>query len=196
MSGVINKVTVLRTGYCINEGKGVFKANGTITLVTGSAVVLIDTGLPCDKTLLLSKLSEKGLEAEDVEYVVGTHGHSDHIGNLNLFPSSCFAVSYDVCRGDRYLDNNLKAGGSYEISKSIDVIPTPGHTGADISVIITGTEHGVTAVCEEDLCDESIWKCNSENAAEQFKHREKILHLADYIIPGHGPGFKSPFSKN
>lgn len=45
---------------------------------------------------------------------------------------------------------------------------------------------------EEDIADPTIWKyiAGSENPALQEKHRNEVLLLADYIIPGHGPMFK------
>ena len=44
---------------------------------------------------------------------------------------------------------------------------------------------------EEDLADPEIWKsAGSENPELQIKNRSKVLHEADYIVPGHGPMFK------
>ena len=44
--------------------------------------------------------------------------------------------------------------------------------------------------CEADLTDDSIWRDVSENPEVQLENRQKILKIADFIIPGHGPGFK------
>ena len=57
--------------------------------------------------LLIPGLSKHGLTPKDIHYVVGTHGHSDHIGNLNLFPDATFIVSYDICKGDTYIDHTF-----------------------------------------------------------------------------------------
>ena len=46
--------------------------------------------------------------------------------------------------------------------------------------------------CEADLEDESLWLANSENPDIQKTNREKVLRLADYIVPGHGDIFKVP----
>ena len=46
--------------------------------------------------------------------------------------------------------------------------------------------------CEEDLTDDNIWKEVSENSEIQFTQRQKVLKLADYIVPGHGKIFKVP----
>jgi glyoxylase-like metal-dependent hydrolase (beta-lactamase superfamily II) len=37
-------------------------------------------------------------------------------------------------------------GIPYEIDDDVEVVPTPGHTGADISVIVSNTELGTVAV--------------------------------------------------
>lgn len=45
---------------------------------------------------------------------------------------------------------------------------------------------------EEDLVDESIWMVSAYSEAPKLQevNRNKILKLADYIVPGHGPMFK------
>lgn len=37
-------------------------------------------------------------------------------------------------------------GYPYEIDDHVEVIPTPGHTGADVSVIVSGTKYGRVAI--------------------------------------------------
>lgn len=37
--------------------------------------------------------------------MVGTHGHSDHIGNLNLFTNSTHIVCHDINKGSLYLQH-------------------------------------------------------------------------------------------
>jgi glyoxylase-like metal-dependent hydrolase (beta-lactamase superfamily II) len=55
------------------------------------------------KLPLVSGLQSNRVTPEDVNYVICTHGHSDHVGNLNLFPSAVHIVSYDICKGDEYI---------------------------------------------------------------------------------------------
>lgn len=45
---------------------------------------------------------------------------------------------------------------------------------------------------EEDIENSSLWKyvAGSENPETQEKHRNHILQIADYIVPGHGPVFR------
>ena len=60
-----------------------------------------------DFQFFLLGLDANGLKCDDVHYVIGTHGHSDHIGNLNLFPEAICLVSHDICKGDLYFNHTF-----------------------------------------------------------------------------------------
>ncbi|XP_007245128.3 metallo-beta-lactamase domain-containing protein 1 [Astyanax mexicanus] len=186
-------VSVLKEGYCTAQPDGTFRADGTISLITGPRTVLVDTGGPWDRELLIRRLEERSLSPADVSVVVGTHGHSDHIGNLNLFPEATVVVGCDISRGDTYLPNQLAEGQPYIIDDHLSVIPTPGHTGRDVSVLVKGTSAGTVLVAGDlfECCDdEDSWKDLSENPELQEIGRQKALQEADVIIPGHGPLFR------
>jgi len=62
----------------------------------------------CRNTYLyVPALSDRGVHCSDISHVVCSHGHSDHIGNINLFPDALLIASYDICRGDTYYDSGL-----------------------------------------------------------------------------------------
>lgn len=194
------EVIVLKQGYNISDGPGLMRASGTITLVKGNQNIIVDTGSPWDKQLIIDGLEKFGLKPEEINFVVCTHGHSDHVGNNNLFPNAVHIMSYDVCVGDQYLLHQFDQGIPYEIDDFVEVLPTPGHTGRDVSVIVRDTAKGTIAIagdlfeCFEDLEDPTIWQENSEKPEEQEANRIGILQLADYIIPGHGEMFRVPDS--
>lgn len=57
----------------------------------------------CNHTIcFISALEEKGLFANDITHVVCTHGHSDHVGNLNLFVNALHIVGQSVSQKDHY----------------------------------------------------------------------------------------------
>ncbi|KJU84396.1 metallo-beta-lactamase domain-containing protein 1 [Candidatus Magnetobacterium bavaricum] len=37
--------------------------------------------------------------------------------------------------------------------------------------------------------DESLWRRSSEDPTVQYQSRQRVLQVADYIVPGHGPMF-------
>jgi glyoxylase-like metal-dependent hydrolase (beta-lactamase superfamily II) len=51
---------------------------------------------------------------------------------------------------------------------------------------------GDTFEREEDISDPSLWRdvAGSEDPAKQEESRKRLLDMADYIVPGHGPMFK------
>ncbi|XP_033962044.1 metallo-beta-lactamase domain-containing protein 1 [Pseudochaenichthys georgianus] len=186
-------VSVLKVGYCLPQPDGTFRADGTITLITGPKTVLVDTGGPWDRDFLLTTLKEKGLEPGDIDVVVGTHGHSDHVGNLSVFPAAVMIVGYDVSDGDTYRPNQLAEGQGYAIDEQVCVVPSPGHTEQHVSVQVTGTSAGTVLVAGDlfECCtDEDSWRDLSVNTAVQEVSRQKALQTADVIIPGHGLPFR------
>ncbi|KAL7375148.1 hypothetical protein ABVT39_012744 [Epinephelus coioides] len=186
-------VTVLKAGYCLPQTDGTFRADGTITLITGPRTILVDTGGPWDRDFLLTTLKERGLEPGDIDVVVGTHGHSDHVGNLSVFPAAVMIVGYDVSEGDRYRPNQLAEGQAYSIDKQVTVVPSPGHTGQDVSVQVMETSVGTVLVAGDlfECCsDEDSWRDLSMNTAVQEVNRQEALRTADVIIPGHGLPFR------
>ncbi|XP_039250470.2 metallo-beta-lactamase domain-containing protein 1-like [Styela clava] len=192
-----NSVVVLQNGYCKpqKDGKG-FSADCSITLIKSKEAgnILVDTGGPWNKDKLISLLEEQNLNVKDITTLVCTHGHSDHVGNLNLFSCKTI-VSRDISVGDLYENFSFESQKSYKLSDDIDIIPTPGHTHSDVSVVVRNTDHGTIVVAgdlfesEEDQYDGSLWKDNSENPQLQAEHRQKVLEIANHIVPGHGPMF-------
>lgn len=43
---------------------------------------------------------------------------------------------------------------------------------------------------ERDTEDVSLWRDISVNCEVQQRNRDRVLKIADYIVPGHGPPFK------
>jgi glyoxylase-like metal-dependent hydrolase (beta-lactamase superfamily II) len=73
----------------------------TSTLLTnGQHHIVVDTGLPHEAHQLVAALKCRGLRPEDIQTVINTHFHVDHVLNNCLFPASTILVtqqSYDWC---------------------------------------------------------------------------------------------------
>lgn len=185
-------VSVLKEGYSYQDECGRSRADGTVTLVRGPLVVLVDTGAPGDEEEIVRALGGQGLRPRDVQWVVCTHGHSDHAGNLGLFPHATFVVSHDISRHDLYLSHDFSSGAPYRLDEWLEVVGTAGHCGRDVSLLVRGTTLGTVAVVgdlfeRED--DQDSWPQLSENPEVQAVSRKRVWALADVIVPGHGPPF-------
>ncbi|TKR96601.1 hypothetical protein L596_010599 [Steinernema carpocapsae] len=203
-------VEQLIIGYCksvlspwIQMPWGCFQASGSVSYVCTEAQdgvdVLVDLGSPYNreevKNAIWKKLEAnlKNGWAEKRLYVVLSHCHIDHIGNLDLVDDlkefRGFKAVQIICGQD--LKDELK------ITDRIRIIQTPGHTDHDISVIIdVGKDRNIAIVgdlydCQEDREDKEIWEASSSNPMLQARTREWMEKEAQvgFIIPGHGPGF-------
>lgn len=189
-------VVVLQEGYHQPTPDGGARADGTVTLLRGPLPMLVDTGGPWGRERLLAALVGEGLAPADIKHVVCTHGHSDHAGNLNLFPAAELLVGFDRSApgADQYLPVGLVEGRPHALDPGhVEVVATPGHVAAHTSVVVRGTMLG-TVVVAGDLFerhgDEDSWQGLSEDPARQEHSRQWVLGFADVVVPGHGAPFR------
>lgn len=66
-----------------------FEACGSVTFVQdGNIRILVDCGGPLDKEKIVDNLRTLcHCEVDQIDHVVLTHGHLDHVGNMNIFPA-------------------------------------------------------------------------------------------------------------
>lgn len=194
------EVHVLFVGYSRPTTDGML-ANCTCTLVKGPKNIIVDTMTPWDSAVLVKAIKEHGLEVDDINYVVSTHGHSDHVGNNNLFLKAQHVVGRCVSYKQTYYDDSkfFNSDGAYAIDNNVQIVSTPGHTLVDVSVIVQ-TAQGTFGIVgdlfenEDDIISESIWlNAGSENPDSQRKYRKIIMGQVDWIVPGHGPMFLNKY---
>lgn len=152
-----------------------------------------------DGDLLLNELKKHHISANEIDFLVCSHGHADHIGNLNLFQKAHHFVGSCLSFRNIYYPHDFDKE-PYVIDNDVEVIATPGHTNTCISLIVrnTNVENGASVALagdlfekEEDIFDESHWlKAGSEDEKKQRENRLRIAEMVDFIIPGHGPMFK------
>ncbi|GFR67283.1 metallo-beta-lactamase domain-containing protein 1 [Elysia marginata] len=177
------------------------RASGSITLLKGPQKnILVDAGSPWDKEEIIQGLKRQNLQPEDIHYMVCTHGHPDHVGNINLFTKAVLIMGFNIQFEDLYYLHDFTQGIPYEIDEEIEVWPTPGHTSEDVSVVAKSTNLGTVVVagdlfeCEADLDCPSLWQEQSHNPHQQEQSRIEVLRVADFIVPGHGPMFQASAS--
>ena len=102
---IMAKVTVLFDGFSrLNETKTKMFANCTCSLIQSQNLnIIVDTMTPWDKDILVQALKDRfNLTPDDIHYVICTHGHSDHVGNNNLFTKATLVFGQSVSNGTEY----------------------------------------------------------------------------------------------
>jgi metal-dependent hydrolase (beta-lactamase superfamily II) len=141
------EVIILRPGFVLEEHVGtevMVHAGCTISLIRAQENILVDSGGPSESALLLALLAAQSLRPQQIQYVIYTHGHIDHVGNSNLFPQATFIAGRDRAIGDRYAQLDYSTG-PLRLADDVHIIPAPGHTSEDISVLVT-TATGLVAM--------------------------------------------------
>jgi glyoxylase-like metal-dependent hydrolase (beta-lactamase superfamily II) len=186
-AGQSARVHVLHDGY-VRSGDDGEHVGGTVTLIVdGGAVVIVDPGMVSSRPDLLTALAAQGVPADAVTDVVFSHHHPDHTVNAALFPAARIHDHWAMYEGDLW--HSRDAEGT-DLSPSIRLIATPGHTEQDISTVAS-TPDGVY------VCTHAWWAADgpaddpfSPDRAALSASRRRILDVATVIIPGHGPSFR------
>ena len=118
--------------------------------------------------------------------IVLSHHHPDHTVNIALFPRARVHDFQATYIDDQWIDHD----GDFEVSPSVLMIATPGHTPQDVTTLVT-TAAGVVALTH------LWWSATgpvedpySVDRDELAASRRRVLALAPIqIVPGHGAPF-------
>jgi glyoxylase-like metal-dependent hydrolase (beta-lactamase superfamily II) len=180
---------VTATVHVLTAGYADEKVAGTVTLILdGDLIAVVDPGMVAHRGLILDPLAELGLLPEQVTDVVFSHHHPDHTLNAALFAEARFHDHWAVYKDD---DWHERDADGYELSPSVRLMRTPGHTAEDITTLAQ-TEDGLVAATH-------LW-WSAEGPDEDplaadlsalRTSRESLLAVAPtLIIPGHGGPFR------
>ena len=182
------RLDVLFTGYVGDN------VAGTVSLVReGDRVIVVDPGMVPDRSAILEPLAALGVSPEDVTDVVLSHHHPDHTVNIALFGQVPVHDVQAVYTRDSW--DSRDADGVH-LAPSVRLLATPGHTPQDLTVLV-GTPDGVVALThlwwDSEGPDDDPYAPDRGLLSAQ---RERILVLADRVVPGHGapftPGTQTP----
>jgi len=226
------KWLIPRYADCNGKLKGVIQS---FLIKSGTNNILVDTCVGNDKprsykpwknanTDFLIKLEELNIASQDINFVISTHLHTDHIGwNTILengrwvptFPNAQYIMvkgEYDYWKLNSQEDFNdsvvpiINDGlakfvdSNYKIDDNISLIPTPGHTSYHVSVLIKSK--GQSAIIVGDLfhhpCEINYpeWTTNSEFDKNILINSRKMLlqKIANKSIVFIGSHFSEPYA--
>ena len=197
-------ITILNTGYVApiedrnfvpgQRDDGARRVASTVALVmVENAVIIVDPGMVADDIDLIANLEKAGVKSTEVTHVFISHHHPDHTVKIGLFPNATVVDFWGSYHHDLWEDH----GDDFQIADNVHVIRTPGHTDEDASLIID-TNKGTyvfTHVWWNENMQPEVDPLAEDNT-KLIESREKVLAIADFIIPGHGRMFANPRNKD
>ncbi|HLT97659.1 MAG TPA: MBL fold metallo-hydrolase [Acidimicrobiia bacterium] len=176
------RVTVLVEGYATAEGVA-----STIGLIEdGDRVIVVDPGMVPRRDLIRERLWEAGSAPELVTDIVISHHHPDHTINIAVFPEVPVHDHWAIYQGDRWTDRPAEGA---QLSSHVRLTETPGHSPQDITTLVD-TPDGVVAFTHLWWFEGIEGDRRATDLESLFAHRERIIGIADLIVPGHGPAFE------
>lgn len=177
-------------GQIVRDGNTVVEAHSSSTLVqAGERSIVVDTSDERNRDLMVQRMHEYDIDPGDVEFLVNTHLHGDHIGNNDLFPHARILVHAMEKPGLGYLTIR---GATFHITDGIKVVHTPGHTPGSVSVFVKGDRR--TAIVGDAIptIDNYLKRVPpniSFDAELALNSMERIIEWAEVVVPGHGRSF-------
>lgn len=181
------EVFVLADGYVRADPDGTRHVGSSVSFIRdGDALVIVDPGFQASHELILSPLAALGVVPDQITDVVFSHHHPDHTLNAALFPNARFHDNWAMYHtGDIWVSRQAEG---VELSPSIMLIETPGHTPQDITTL-AGTGDGIVAFTHLWTTSAAIEDPLAADSWALHTNRVRVLSVANRIVPGHGTPF-------
>ncbi len=177
---------ILMEGYL---GPGDLTAATVGFVRDGEVLVVVDPGLVPGRQAILDPLADLGVEPEAITDVVLSHHHPDHTLNAALFPNARVHDHWAWYRDDLWV---TRPAEGFELSPSIRLIETPGHSAQDISTVVD-TDDGLVVFTH-------LWWTSERPEEDPYapdpallhENRRRVLSLPGLrtVVPGHGAPFE------
>jgi N-acyl homoserine lactone hydrolase len=175
--------------------------------------IIVDTGHTGRRPALEDELRHRGLTAADIDIVVCTHAHWDHIENLNMFERAQIVLHQRERRYitsphrndfacpnwvnslmETYQDRIREVEEGTRLLPGVEVVDAPGHSAGTIAVKVD-TADGVAVITGDSIQNSTVARerrnalvfWNDELASRTI---DKLVTIADVIYPGHDQAFR------
>ncbi|MXM66819.1 MBL fold metallo-hydrolase [Streptomyces sp. HUCO-GS316] len=209
-------IDILLPGFAIDTDQG-YPAFCGVFLVRGPDTagrhrnILVDAAHVGRRPFLWNALAAHGLDAQDIDTVVLTHAHWDHVQNIDLFPNATLVLHPDERRYAHTPHANDWATPAWtgllleqlpvrevkdgeEIIPGVDIIGLPGHSPGSIGVIVQ-TDRGSATITGDALHFAYVARTKRNplvfwDADLAARSIERVLTVSDVVYPGHDRPFR------
>lgn len=204
------EVDLVLEGWSVSTDQGNAAFCGATLVRTATKNILVDVAHVGRRANLVESLRKLDLQPSDIDSVVLTHSHWDHILNADVFKNAEFMLhplEIECARAPHPKDwatpdytwsvlercNIREIREGDKIDEGIEVILTPGHTRGSISLVVEQPD-GTIAICGDALPNAraALEGCPYLVMWDERDARDsarKILDTAEVLYPGHDRPF-------
>lgn len=205
------KLTTLLNGYSLSSDQGNPAFCSIHLIETEAGRVLFDCGHAGRRRKLLEALAAQGLAPVDIDTVVLSHAHWDHVQNVDVFQRARVLLHADELSNlDAPPDTDLgtprwakaildgldvqPTGEGDQLLPGVEVLDLPGHTPGSIGLAVS-TESGLTVLTGDAVPTAAVLRSRRASgrpydAAKADASIERVAGLADIVCPGHDAPFR------
>lgn len=189
--GGMIKLDVLAIGDFKRDDDGkVFDAYSSSVLIrTDDKMIVVDTSTEYMRPAIKTSFKQIGVFPKDVNILILTHSHHDHVGNNNMFQNAKILMHRDE-HGN--VEGATPVNGDETIAPGVRLVHTPGHTMGSMSVFVDADQKYVVAgdtIPKYGNFERMIPPAINVDAELATQSIKAIVKYADVIIPGHDPPF-------
>lgn len=173
--------------------------------------ILVDPAHVGRRPVLWQALADRGLTAADIDLVVLTHAHWDHVQNIDVFPAApvlmhpaerrySLAPHVNDWATPAWTGAMLDLMNIREISEGDTIIPgvgvldMPGHSAGSIGITVQ-TDEGLALITGDALHFANVAQTRINplvfwDADQATRSIERALDVADVLYPGHDHPFR------
>jgi len=183
----------------------------SVFLIEGEKRVVVDSAHVGRRTSLEAALQQRGLTPDDIDLVILTHAHWDHVQNIDLFRNARILVHSDERRYSHQPHRNdwatpqwtgvvletmplLEVGEGYQVMPGLTIMDAPGHSPGSIGVAVE-TDLGKAIITGDAMHNAGIALSGRNplvfwNEEQANRSIARMVAEADVLYPGHDRAFR------
>jgi len=196
---VTDNIFIKKLFFTLGTKSNKVKRSVYVTLIKGKKNCLIDTGTSQNFKDIVNFCEGNGVAISDLDMIINTHCHADHIGSNYLFKKSnpkiilCahyLALPYiedivkqykerpvpgffNLIAGPVKVDRSLKDQDIVDVGTELKILHTPGHSKGSISIFIPEKDILITGDAVPGIRDIPIYE-NVNSIKKSFIKLQKV----------------------
>ena len=204
-------VDILLPGYSFGTDSGTPAFCAVILVESEGRRILVDTAHVGRRVALQEALAGRGLSAADIDVILMTHAHWDHVQNFDAFPGVPMAIhSWERQYASQPHVNDWatpqwtgaaiethpmqEVSDGDELANGVKVIHLPGHSPGSIGLLVE-TAAGIAGLTGDAMHTAAVGVAGRSplvfyNEAQAAESIARVMGESDLLYPGHDRPFQ------